>query len=485
MRVKASAIGLFFSALAAVFAGKPIPAHYSKIVFPNWSYEPPRPGDYRVELPGGAVAYLVPDSALDVVKVSLFCRRINMPRSPAETAPLNLYSSLLKDGGTLRFSPDQLEDSLEFIAASLSASLSDFQSTASFDVLGKNTYDLMGLMSEVALKPRLDNDVFKEKRRELLEGLKHRYDTPRAVMGVAYERVLQGVHPSNWMPTEKEVEAVTVKQLSAFSGSGFTRQGLVLGVSGRFDRNKMLTALKTLVEQFPAGNAADTAAPKFKGPLPPGVYLVDKAFSQATIRLGSPGVRRPHPDYYRLVVASYVFGDGGFTSRLMERVRSNEGLAYGIGSEVESDYHRTGTVYVGLQTKAPTGAYAVKLVLEEMRKMADKGITDEELNKAKEGLLRSLPSLFDTPANTASIFAQGEVWGRALDHYSEYQKTLQAMTRKEVEEAFRKYFHPDSLRIILVGPKNVLLAKDEIHQVSLSDFGKIREITLEELDKRE
>jgi zinc protease len=184
-------------------------------------------------------------------------------------------------------------------------------------------------------------------------------------------------------------------------------------------------------------------------------------------------------------VASYVFGEGGFTSRLMTRIRSDEGLAYGVGSQTESDYRRRGTVLVGLQTKAPTGAYAVKLVLEEMRRMAKEGITDEELAKAKDGLLKSLPSLFDTPANTARIFAQGEVWKRSPDHYLQYQKTLQALTRAEVEEAFRKYFAADSMRIVVVGPKDVLLKKDLAHSVSLSDFGKVQELAPEELDKRE
>ena len=480
---------LILSCIAAVFATKPvgqsIPPHYSKIVFPQWSYQPPYPKDYRVELKDGAVAYLVPDSTLDIVKLTLLCAHPNLPSRPEETATLQLYSTLLKDGGTQKLSPDKLEDTLEFIAASMSASLGDYQSTASFDALGKDAGAMFGLLPDVVLQPGIDSAVFKVAQRNLVEALKHRYDTPRGVMGAAYERVLQGSHPSNWVSLEKEVLAVAPQTLKSLVGMGYTRKGLVLGVSGRFDRAQMVERLKAWVEAFPKGDEAPKGVPTFKGPRKPGIYLVDKPFSQATIRLGAIGVQRPNPDYYRLVVASYIFGDGGFTSRLMERVRSNEGLAYGIGSEVESDYNRTGTVYVGLQTKAPTGAYAVKLVIEEMKRMAKDGITDEELAKAKDGLLKSLPSLFDTPGSTARIFVQGEIWKRSPEHFIEYQKTLQAMTRKEVEETFRKYFNPDSLRIVMVGPKNVLTQKDEAHQVSLSDFGTITELTAEELDKRE
>src|SRR3954470_13783461 len=99
--------------------GGGIPSHYSKVDFPQWSYAPPYPKDYRVELKDGAVAYLVPDSTLDVVKLSLVCDRPNLPNRPEETAALQLYSDLLKDGGTQKLTPEQLEDTLEFIAASL------------------------------------------------------------------------------------------------------------------------------------------------------------------------------------------------------------------------------------------------------------------------------------------------------------------------------------------------------------------------------
>jgi zinc protease len=465
-------------------AEKPIPPHYSKIAFPEWSYAPPYPKDYRVELKDGAVAYLVPDSTLDVVKLSLLCARPSFATKPEDVSALRMYSNLLKDGGTEHYSPEQLEDSLEFIAASVSASLQGRQNQASFDALGKDADAMLGLIPEVVLKPRLDTAVFKVDQRNMLEGFKHRYDTPRGVIGTSYERVMHGSHPSNWIASEKEITALKPSDLKAFIGMGYTRKGLVLGVAGRFDRTAMIQKLNTLVDAFPVGDDAVTV-PAYKGPSKPGVYIVDKPFSQATIRLGAMGVQRPSPDYYRLVVASYIFGDGGFTSRLMERVRSNEGLAYDIGSEVESDYYRTGTVYVGLQTKAVTGAYAVKLVIGEMRRMAKDGITDEELVKAKDGLLKSLPSLFDTPGSTARIFAQGEIWKRSPEHFIEYQNTLKAMTRKEVEEAFRKYFNPDSLRIVVAGPKNVLTQKDTEHNVSLSDFGSITELTAEDLDKRE
>jgi zinc protease len=302
-------------------------------------------------------------------------------------------------------------------------------------------------------------------------------------MGALFEHVMQGSHPANWTPTEGEIGAAAPASLRGLAGTGFPRDRMVIGVAGRFDRAQMIRKLEAFVARFPASEPTP-AAPAFRGPLAPGVYLVDKPFAQATIRIAAPGVKRPDPDYYRLLVASEIFGGGGFTSRLALRVRSDKGLAYSVGSDVESDYNRRATVLAGLQTKAETGAYASRIVLDEMRRMADSGITDVELERARETLLKSLPSLFDSPAATARVFAQSEAWGRSPEHFREYRKALETMTRAEVERAFRHYFVADSMRVVVVGPKDKLLAPDS-RGLSLKDFGKVTEVTEEELDRRD
>jgi zinc protease len=469
------------SVFAAVNAA--LPAKYQHIRFPDWTYIAPDPAKYRVELVGGAIAFLVPDSTLDLIKVSLLSGAPNQPTKPQDVANIKLYSSLLKSGGAAGLNPDKLEDSLEFVAAEMGAVIDDWQGSATLDCLSGNANELLKLIPDLVLKPRLDSAVFRVQQRGFLENLRHRYDTPRGVMGVAYEKVMHGSHPSNWLPTEAEVSASTPKALSPMIGRGFSANHLVFAVAGRFDKVNMIQRLNELVKRFPQGAKLDSVRP-FSQAQPPGVYLIDKPFAQATLKLGCPGVQRPNPDYYRLLVASYIFGDGGFTSRLVEKVRSNEGLAYGIDSDVESDYNRQATVTVGLQTKVETGAYAISLVIAEMKRMVEGGITQVELDKAKDGLLKSLPSMFDSPGATARIFAQGEIWHRKPDHFLDFEKTIKTMTKTEVETAFKRYFNPDSLRIVVVGPKTTLMAKDA-HGLSLETFGKVTEINTTALDSRD
>lgn len=482
MYVTSVCTGLFFS-MALGFSAA-IPEHYSKIVFPEFSYQPPYPPDYRVALDRGVVAYLVPDSTLALIQMTILFGNPNLPTKPSDAGALNLYSSLLKAGGTVKFTPEQLEDSLEFVAASLSAGLSDYQSDLGLDALRKDADALFDLLPEVALHPRIDEEAFKVQKKTLLENLHHRYDTPHGVMNVAYEHIMFGSHASNWLPTEKEVSVLTSAKLKSLGGTGFSVKNMVIGVAGQFDRNDMIKKLNNLVAKFPElkTNFKDSLPP-FKGPEKPGVFIIDKQVTQATIKLGAPGVKRPDADYYPLVVASYIFGDGGFTSRLVERVRSNEGLVYGIDSDVGSDYHRKSTVGVSLQTKVETAAYAVKLVLEEMRKMVKDGITENELQRAKDGLIKSLPAMFDTPGATARIFAQGEIWKRSPEHYKEYIETINRLKKSDVEKVFQKYFIADSMRIVVVGPKESLVKKDE-RGLLLSDFGAIQTLSLDEIEAR-
>lgn len=460
-----------------------LPPHYTDIPVPDVTYEPPHPGDHQVDLGGGATAFLVPDSTLDLVRFYLFATGPYLPAKPGEVIRLRLYSALLKDGGTRALTPTQLEDSLEFIAAGLAASRGPWQGEAAFDALSKDGDAMLTLMADVLRHPRFDDDVFRVMQRGLSEAHKHRFATPGAVLGAATERVMQGSHPVNWGTTAAEIAQATPAALRPLAGTGFARNHLVIGVAGRFDRGEMIEALQAFVAKFPSSDSV-IPVPPFKGPRPPGVYIVDKPFAQASVRLAAPGVQRPHPDYYSLVVASEIFGGGGFTSRLSQRVRSDEGLAYSVASGVESDYHRRGTVRVGLQTKAETGAYAVRIVREEMRRMADSGITDIELARAQDALLKSLPSLFESPAATARIFAQSEAWGRSPDHFVNYRAAIKGLTRPEVEDAFRRYFIADSMRVIVTGPKATLLAPDA-RGASLADYGPVTEITEEELDQRE
>jgi zinc protease len=94
----------------------------------------------------------------------------------------------------------------------------------------------------------------------------------------------------------------------------------------------------------------------------------------------------------------------------------------------------------------------MKLIFEEVEKLAKDGPTEEELSQAKKSLIESLPSLFDSPASTATIFARGELLGKSDNHYLDYVTEINAVTAEQVKAMIAKYFDKKKMTISIVGP---------------------------------
>jgi zinc protease len=167
-------------------------------------------------------------------------------------------------------------------------------------------------------------------------------------------------------------------------------------------------------------------------------------------------VKRPHPDYYPTAVANFILGGGSFSSRLMTRVRSDEGLAYHISSRAGNDYRDTAMITISLQTKVESASLALKLIYEEIDKLAKDGPTEEELAMAKKTLVESLPGLFDSPSSTAVLFAKDELLGKSPDHYLDYVKEINAVTAEQVKAMIKKYYAKEKMTISVVGPVSKL-----------------------------
>jgi zinc protease len=234
----------------------------------------------------------------------------------------------------------------------------------------------------------------------------------------------------------------------------------VFALSGDVNRDSALTVLKGFIMALFMKQSGDEAGSEalYSAPQPlvflnrPGTYVVDKDITQANISMNQPFVKRPHPDYYPTAVANFILGGGSFSSRLMTRVRSDEGLAYHISSRAGNDYRDTAMISISLQTKVESAAFALKLVYEEIEKLAKDGPTEEELAMAKKTLVESLPGLFDSPSSIAEIFAGDELLGKSPDHYLDYVKEINAVTAEQVKAMIKKYYAKDKMTISVVGP---------------------------------
>lgn len=431
-----------------------VPESYKDISYPAFNYVAPYPKDYRVQISDKITGYVVSDRSLPLVNFTMYFDEPKVVSAIKDEAASEMYGSMIRRGGGGGISAHDLDDSLEFVSAGISTSAGTYLSTIDINCLSKDFPAMLELAKKVATKPAFDKDQLEIVKANYVTAHERRYDTPAKVLTALKTKMNYAPSPRMWDATLDEYKKVTVDDMKRLAEGTFSSKRVVFALSGDIDRD---SAVAQLIEYFASWKVDSAKTPKQKPEQrsfvrKPGTYIVDKDISQANITMNQPFVKRPHPDYYPTAVASFILGGGSFTSRLMNRVRSDEGLAYSVYSTVGNDYRDTAMTTIALQTKVETVDYALKLVFEEVDKLAKDGPTPEELDQAKKALVESLPSLFDSPSATASIFATGELLGKSDDHYLDYVKEINAVTADQVKSMIARYFAKSKMTISIVGP---------------------------------
>lgn len=448
-----------------------VPVSYKDIKYPEFKYVAPYPKDFRVELAEGVTGYIVSDRSLPLVNFSVYFDEPHVVSSIKDEAPSAMVGSMFRRGGAAGISAHDLDDSLEFISAGISTSAGTFTSSFDIDCLSKDFPSMLALVKNIVSSPAFDEKQLEIVKANYTTAYDRRYDTPAKVLTSLQMKVNYAPSPRLWDANAEEYSKVTVADIKRLSKGIFSSKRIVFALSGDIDKDSVVSELKKFFADLKVEPVKDTIAVK---PLEflrkPGVYVVDRDISQANIVMNQPFLRRPNPEYYPAAVASFILGGGSFSSRLMNRIRSDEGLAYSVYSTVGNDYRDTALTTIALQTKVESVDYAIKLVFEEVEKLAKNGPTKDELDQAKKSLIESLPSLFDSPQSTAVIFAKGELLGKSFDHYLEYVQEINAVTEEQVKSMIAKYFSRDKMTISIVAPVAKLDAMKPFTTISLDSL---------------
>jgi zinc protease len=205
--------------------------------------------------------------------------------------------------------------------------------------------------------------------------------------------------------------------------------------------------------------------------------------NQGRVEIMLPGIMRDNPDYYAVLVMNDILGGGGFTSHIMSRVRSDEGLAYSAYSAFPGGAYFPSIFTAAFQSKSRTVSYATSIVFDELRKMAAAPPTATELATSKKGYIDRFPNTFASKGQVAAAFAQDEVSGRFAkqpDFWKNFRARIGAVTAEDVQRVAKKYLTPDRAVILIVGNKSEILLKLPDHPVELKDLtpGRVTDVPL-------
>lgn len=186
------------------------------------------------------------------------------------------------------------------------------------------------------------------------------------------------------------------------------------------------------------------------------VVIYDKPdASQTQIRIGGNGMPLNAPDFPALEVARTVYG-GSFTSRLMDEIRVNRGLTYGVGFR-SNNFKSGGLAYVTTFTKNATVGEVIDIILAEAVKMQTEPMPDSELIDGASYQCGTYPLDFETNDALARTFTRMWLSGLNKSYYEDYQERLRAVTVPQAMETAKKYFPKDNYKLVFVGKADEIM----------------------------
>lgn len=459
-----------------------IPNRPEKLTFPPLKYEPPKPADYRVQLKNGPVAYVVPDRELPLVNIVVYVRTGDYAVPEGKEGLPGITGYLIARGGTKSKTAEDLEERLAFLAAQLNSSVGETQGSVSLNLLSKDLEEGLGILRDALTAPRFQENKLALIKDQTMQSMRQRNDESSSIE--SRERGFLAFGEKFWAnrhSTAASVQGISRSDLESFHRKWFYPSNFVVAVNGDFDRAQMVEKLEKLFADWPFVGDKPPQIPTNPTFATPGVYLVDKDVNQGRVSIFLPGITRDNPDYFSGVIMNDILGGGGFTSHIMNRVRSDEGLAYSAGSSFPGGIYYPLTFTAGFQSKSRTVSYAISIVLDEMKQMAAKTVSDEEINTSKQSFIERFPRTFATKTQIANTFAQDEFTGRYAknpDFWKKYRSRLEAVSKDEVQNVAKKYLLADKLAILVVGQKEEILKGHPNHPVSLKELAGDRIVEL-------
>ena len=470
------ALGLVAILGLALGQAQEIPDRPEKLTFPPLVYDAPNPADYREELESGAIVYIYPDRERPLIDLSVNIRAGSFLDTEGKEGLANLTGHLMARGGIPSKPANELDEELEFLAARLSSSFGGLNGSISLNLLSKDADRGFEILRAVLAAPSFQEDKLALRKTQLLQGLKQRNDDSRNIE--SRERNFLAYGENFWFnrhTTAASLESIRREDLLAFHHEWVHPRNFIVSISGDFDRDAMLERLDGVFAAWPHPGKKSPPVPQEREYGKSGVYIVDKDVNQGRVSIMLPGIRWDDPDFYAIQVMNDVLGGGGFTSRITNRVRSDEGLAYSAGSSFPGGSHYPVVFRAGFQSKSRTVAYATSIVLEEIERIAGEPVSAEELLTAKKSFIDTFPNNFASSAQVVSAFAGDEMIGRYArqpNYWADYRDNIESVDIAAVQRVAKRRLRLGQVIILIVGQKEEILKGHPDHPVELGRLAK-------------
>lgn len=426
------------------------------------------------KLANGLSVYVIEDHRLPLVNYSLQIQagKLNVP--PAKNGLASATAALLREGAGDR-TAQQIALAVDSAGGSLSAVAGDDFTSITATFMKPHAPLALELLADIVRRPAFAQQEIERWLEQQLSSLAVQYNDAEYLLPLAAARTIYGTHPYGYPAdgTPGSLQSLTRADIATFHKEHYVPSRAWLAIAGDVAAAEAFAAAEKAFGDWKAATRRRKTPPPPPAPKAQ-VLLIDKPDAvQSQLWVGHLAIPRQHPDYLTLQVANQIFG-GSFNSRVNMKLRANEGLTYGAGSNFRGQRF-SGSFSVSTFTRTEKTAAAVQFIVDLIREWRENPATTAELAEAKAYLIGSYSVDLETAGAAASRVLTQAVFGLPPDYYPKFRERVQAITMESLQAAVRRHVNPDKLTIAVAGQTSAF-AKE------LEKYGPVRVIPLAQLD---
>lgn len=420
------------------------------------------------KLANGLRLYGIENTEVPLVQFDLVMDGGMLLDAPDKVGVANLMARMMTQG-TKNKTPEQLEEAIDQLGASISVSAGVEDIRVRVTTLSRNYQATLALVQEILLEPRWDAKEFALLKQSTISQLRQQEANPAAIAQNNYNLLIYGkdnIRSKNTLGTLESVNTISLDDLKAYYSKNISPSVARMHVVGSLDKASISKSLATLVANWKSKPVNLVASPKPIAPLKSQVYFYDVPDAkQSVIRFGYPALAASDKDFYPATVMNYILGGGGFASQLTQELREGKGYTYGINSSF-SGSNSVGPFTIASNVRSNVtleSAQAVKHILENY----GKNYSAQDLATTKGFLIKSNARAFETAGSKLAMLENISKYNWKANYVKEREDVVKNMTIDQIQELAKKYLDANKMIWLIVGD-----AKTQLPRLTDLGFGE-------------
>ena len=399
----------------------------------------------------GARVYFVENNELPILDISVEFTAGSSKDSPEKSGVASLTRHLLSLGAD-GLSEDEIANALADVGAQLGGNFDADRAGMTLRTLSsdRERQQALKIFFRLVQSPEFPRDVLEREKTRIIASIKESSTKPAYIANRTLMKMLYNEHPYglNESGEIESIEKIQREDLLNFYQTYYTARNAVVAIIGNINKQKAEKIAESLTENL-SKDVKKSHLPPVENPVGE-IKRISHPATQSHILLAYTGIRRNDPDYFPLLVGNYIFGGGGFVSRLMEEIRQQRGLTYSVYSFF-SPLNEKGPFQIGLQTKKEQSEEALALTQSVLKNFIKEGPSEDELIAAKQNIIGGFPLRLDSNKKILGYLAMIGFYNLPLTYLDDYLKAVKAVTTVQIKDAFRRRIDPENMVTVIVG----------------------------------